>query len=479
MILRAVDKKVSSVMERLFCFVPHLWCLVVGVSLFQLAQLLNIDAHNAQRIVQLGLFGFSLFIALLAVLCSDSAISNSPRFSNSNAGLLVVASMMTIVGIVGSLIGARFPVWALLDLEYLLMLLGGGWIIFLSLQKAALVHWRLLGGAVVIAMLLFSFRSFVEVLIASPFSNKLTATPAFTNIRTYANLAVIFIPLSCLALTGSPGVGRVFLVWLVNVFWVWVLVLTEARAALLALGVGVGWVALRYGRSGLVALAGALSVLFVSSLIYLLVPVLEADGWVRDITSSSGRWELWSLSWRYFVDSFPFGIGGMMFAADGRLAHASPHNVFFTLMAEWGALVVAGGVLFFSFLIQQSRRNPKGESPSAKVMIPVVWAVIAGFVNAQFSGAHIGSFSSMALILAFGAYSALRFPAHLSQKERPIRGLPTRLILIILFCIWGHASFLSYKLHIISEDRRGTCLELASGKLYPRIWVQGRLDCGL
>ncbi|WP_273166365.1 O-antigen ligase family protein [Marinobacter sp.] len=325
-------------------------------------------------------------------------------------------------------------------------------------------------------MLLFSFRSFLEVLIAYPFSNKLTVTPAFGNIRAFANLAVVLIPLSWLVLVNNPRVETKVLAWSVNLFWVWVLVLTEARSGLLSLGVGILWVAFKYGRPGRAAFVVFLSVLFTSLLIYIFVPVLSVDGWTRDVTSSSGRWELWSWSWVYFFDSFPFGIGGMMFAADGRLAHASPHNLLLTLMAEWGALVLVGGALFLVVLVKAFRSELSGRSVSVRVRIPVVWAVIAGVVNAQFSGAHIGSFSSIALILAFGAYFAVRIPASMSELPNKLKS--NRLLLIVLVCLWAHASFLGYQLYGFSEESRASCAKESSGTLYPRVWVQGRLDCG-
>ncbi len=235
-------------------------------------------------------------------------------------------------------------------------------------------NWEWIGRLIVLVMWLYSLRTFIEIFISFPFSDKLTVTPGFTNIRMYADLAVVIIPLSWLALVNNSGIINRASLWLVNVFWMWILVLTEARSGILSLSIAVSWVAFRYSSIGRQVFGIFLSILFVSVVFYILLPVMSVDGWSRDVTSSSGRILLWELSWQYFQDSFPFGIGGMMFAADGRLDVASPHNIFFVLLAEWGGVFILGLVLMVSLIVMNLLNSQnKQEGISYNIRVPVVF----------------------------------------------------------------------------------------------------------
>ncbi len=126
-------EKASSLLKRLFCVLPHLWIVVVGVSLFQLALLPHIEAYDIQRYVQFGLFWVSLL--LFCFFCYSCEVSGSAaplfRFSvGTKKGLFLVSIAMMFIGVLVSLLQAKMPIWALLDFEYSLIIIGMTWILF-------------------------------------------------------------------------------------------------------------------------------------------------------------------------------------------------------------------------------------------------------------------------------------------------------------------------------------------------------------
>lgn len=469
--------KASPLAERLFCGIPHIWMGILAIALFQATLMPNVDTYNFQRYVQFFIFGISLVLSVYFFFKAKFALTIFPFSIEANKRTFLFAFFAILIGALGSVVKARLPIWAILDLEYWLLIATMICVLSTSFRLLSLKSWQYFGVTILVVIFLYAVRSLLEILILFPFSSRLTVTPGFANIRLYSDVAVVLLPLSWLALVKNPTLKVKVAVWLCNVFLVWILMLTEARSGLLSLGMAVVFGVFRYIKYRRLILGVSLSV-FVSSLfIYFVVPVLSNGSWVRDVTSSNGRWELWGLSSSYFFDSFPFGIGGMMFAADGRLGVASPHNLIFTLMAEWGALFLAGLVVILLALGKKIAPvvEPKDEWCQI-VRIPVTLATIAGGVNLLFAGAQIAPFSSLCLILACGAYISLQFRGDGANRQQARNG---RLLLIGMLGIFAHASYLGYELHEISEQSRPVCVELANGVLFPRFWVQGRLDCGI
>lgn len=434
----------------------------------------NLETYNIQRYIQFGLFGLSL---LLIIFSGFKPALNWRNLldSRKKVVLSVVAVTAIVVGAIISTYRASQPVWSLLDLEYWLLILGMTWLVYMSFQHSTPKIWLSFGQLVVFSMFLYSLRSLLEVLISVPFSDRLTATPGFANIRSYADLAVVFIPFSWLALTPSSRAVTKLAVWLINVSWLWILVVTEARSGLLSLVIGVAWVAVRHGKCGRNVMFFFGLALFVSLCISFLAPVMSVGGWTRDITSSSGRWELWERSLMYFVDGFPFGIGGMMFAADGTVGVATPHNLILTVMAEWGGLVVLGITLVALLVRLRCLSETRAPQMPAGVRVPITVAALAAIVNVQFAASHSWPFSSIALILACGAYLSTRLMVSGPAAGRVGSG---RIVIWVLVFVFLHASFLGYELHQFAEESRAGCVDITGGILFPRFWIQGRLDCG-
>lgn len=469
-------RKASSLVERLFTYVPHFCVIVLATTLFANALIAPADTYNYQRFVQFLLFFLSSVMTLLAFW----SVTLDPRlfvFVIPRDRYVSVACLAAIaIGLAGSLSLSKLPVWSILDLEYWLIGLGMTWSTLLSFRQFEERHWQRFGLACLLLMILFFVRSAINVSISVPFTNLLTATPGFANIRLFADLAVVIIPLSWLVLSDKAGLSLRALVLSMSIYWGWILLLTEARSGLLSLFVAAFWVFLFHGKTGRCAFFIYLFVTSISFLLLMFLPVLSVDGWARDVTSSSGRWSLWALSLQYFAESFPFGIGGMMFAADGRLLISSPHNVILVLLAEWGILVVSGILAFM--LLSLRRRTVVWHKEMylnvEAIRTPVVISAVAGSVNLMFSGAQIAPFSSLVLILSYGALLAIYFPS--IKRESSSRFLGA-LLSVSLLVICFHASWLGYELYGISESNREACYEAAE-VFSPRFWVQGRLDCG-
>ncbi|WP_199457193.1 MULTISPECIES: O-antigen ligase family protein [unclassified Marinobacter] len=472
-----VSQKASLFMKGLFTYIPHFCVIVLAITLFSNALIAPADTYNYQRFIQFLLFLTCFVVTLLAFL----SLKLDPRlfvFVVSRDRCVAVACLAAItIGLAGSLSLSKFPVWSMLDLEYWLIGLGMTWSTLLSIRQFEIVHWQRLGLVCLLLMTLFFIRSMIDISISVPFTNLLTATPGVANIRLFSDLAVVIMPLSWLALSGRSGPGLRFLVLIMSIYWAWILLLTEARSGLVSLFIAVSWVFLLHGKAGRWAFCIYLFIIATSFALLLSLPVLSVDGWTRDVTSSSGRWSLWALSLKYFAESFPFGIGGMMFAADGRPVISSPHNIILILMAEWGALVVAGILTLLLVSLRQGSLEWRSRVPFyiGVVRTPVVIGTVAGSVNLMFSGAQIAPFSSLVLVLSYGALLAIYFPSRRKEKSGGIFGT---VLSIGLLVICFHASWLGYELYEISEANRQVCYE-ATEVFSPRFWVQGRLDCGV
>lgn len=466
-----LSQKTSTSWWRSFVFFPHIFVFVIGFALAYLSVWPNLETYNLQRFLQSALFLISALLFL----------SELPRVLDSRLVVLTAGigskilwvMLLVVLGAVGSILNSHNFQWALLDLEYLILCLFMVWFVAVALVNADKSSWGLMGCLALALMTLYAFRSALDIWIFAPLLNRLDATPGFANIRLFSDVAVVMIPLSWLAITQSLRFWTKFLLWAANIFWVWLLVVTEARSGLLSLTVAVCWVTFRYGVHGRKTLLVALLLVLVAVSFYMAVPVMAADGWQRDITSSSGRWELWQLAIQCFLNFFPFGAGGMAFAADGRAGVASPHNLILVLLAEWGFLFCVGLaiVLFQLWKRYWVGRRYSTDSVEIGVRIPVTIAAIAATVNTLFAGSHIAPFSALCLILAWGSYVAINF------STTDIRPRFLWVVPILFIALWLHVAWLGYSLYQVSEGSRAACQE-EQNMLYPRFWIQGRLDCG-
>lgn len=425
-----------------------------------------LDTYDVQRFVQLALFGGGIVL----FLCVGRDFSSLSVRGTEKTVLLCSLLCMTI-GAMGSISISPFPFWSLLDLLYQLHLVGVGLILFFAFRSMDEMAWHSFGGCVVLLMGGYALYAVLEIVIAAPMLTPLAATPGFSNIRMFSDVAVVLLPLSWLAI--NKNILLRMCVWGCGIVWFWLLIITEGRSGILSLLIAAVWVCILYGALGRKALARLLVMAALAAAIYIFLPVMATNdglGWHRDISSSSGRLELWLLSWHNFIAEFPYGIGGMMFAADGRSDVAHPHNIIFIIMAEWGGLFLFGVLLAMLVVFCRAIKQRK----ERRMRMPVAMAAVAAGVNIMFSGAQSAPFSAVCLVLVWGGYMATVFPESQNQEDAVnVEGWTVLLLFIWLIICW-----MGYSLYGYSKETRLTCLQ-ENGVVYPRFWAQGRLDCGL
>ena len=465
MALRLNEKKGSFERKGLFIFFPHLVVLLITLAQTQIIRLFPLDSYNVQRWVQLVLFGVVFFAGCF--------LKSRVVFGGGRDRIIVGGGIaLLLLGASASILRSAFPIWSLLDFFYLLLLGGMTGAFFVAFCLQGEEGWSLFGASVGIFMGGYSVFAILEVGIANPITLRITATPGFSNIRLFSDIAVVLIPLSWLAL--GRGLGWRLYLWIVGGVWFWLLLLTEARSGILSLFVGVAWVALFYKSEGKASFLRLLILGLVTFVYYYVFPVFSPEGelgWNRDLSSSSGRWELWLLSLQYFYEEFPYGIGGMMFAADGRYGVASPHNIIMVLLAEWGGLAFLGMLFIFFVVVFRARKRDEHRVLCA----PVTVAAVASGINLMFAGAQIAPFSAIFLTLAWGGYLSTVFPGHVRGAGKA--GIAVRSVAGAGLLVWSVVLGLAYGLYGYSEKTRASCDE-ERGVLFPRFWVQGRLDCG-
>ncbi len=348
------------------------------------------------------------------------------------------------------------------------------------------VVWQVLGGLVMLGCAVYGFKALDAIYWRREFLEARDVTPGLPNIRLFSDIAAGLMPLALLYITARRSPSRVAALLSLPPLAVWwyLLFLTEGRAGILALTCAMGVALLLFGRQARFPVA----TLFVAALIGLLGwwiynPLMgerAESPFRRDLTSSSGRLDLWADALRYSIENFPVGIGPMMFAGDGHIRSASAHNLFLNTAAEWGlplalllmALVVKGCLV----IVKRARAMPEADKP---LYACLVMAFVGVMVNVQFSGAHIAPLSSLVMVLAIGLVFGYRHSAQpaLATSSGPVP-LGAKLLWGFVLACMIYLVVAGWALYELSVASTQVCMqEIGRAYLYPRFWAQGRLEC--
>ncbi|SDJ64804.1 O-antigen ligase family protein [Billgrantia gudaonensis] len=313
-------------------------------------------------------------------------------------------------------------------------------------------------------------------------------TPGLPNVRLFSDIAAGLMPLALLYVTARSVPSRVAALLCLPPLAVWwyLLFVTEARAGILALVSAMAVAVWLFGRQARFPVATLSVAALVGLLGWWLYNPLLAEGaespFQRDLTTSSGRLDLWADALRYSIEHFPFGIGPMMFAGDGQIRSASAHNLFLNTAAEWGlplALLLLALVVKGCFVIaRRARTMPVGDKP---LYACLVMAFVGVMVNVQFSGAHIAPLSSLVMVLAIGLVFGHRHSG-LPPPKKPAGSPPwpvaAKVLGALLVVCMVYLAVAGWELYELSVASTRVCMQEAGrAYLYPRFWAQGRLEC--
>ncbi|MEQ5801985.1 O-antigen ligase family protein [Halomonas sp. H10-9-1] len=446
-------------------------------------QLGSASLYPLQRVVQLATLGLVLPIGGLVLLRAfePARLLRLParlRWTLSVAAVLMAAALVL----------APHAGVALLELGYLMLLSVAGSLLAASSNNLPRLAWAALGGLLTLFLLLYSVFAADHLHLVWPFANRHDFGPGFANVRFFADVAVGVMPLALLYAVARrrPSAVAAFLCVIPLTFWWWLLWVSESRAALLGLIAGAAVALFLFGRAArwpltMLAISGALGLVGW----WFLNPIGGGgsgaeQAFVRDITSSSGRLDLWRDALRYSLGHFPLGIGPMGFAGDGNLRSAHAHNFFLNTAAEWGlplALLLLALLLYGCWVIvRRARAMPEGDKP---IYACLVIAFVGVVVNAQFAGSHIIPLSSLVLVLSIGLVFGYR-PSNEAPPPIPVGPVPLRATLIwaALMLLYAYLLYAGLELYWLAEDSTATCFqEQGRAYYYPRFWAQGRLEC--
>jgi putative inorganic carbon (HCO3(-)) transporter len=244
----------------------------------------------------------------------------------------------------------------------------------------------------------------------------------FSNVRFLNHTQTALLPLIVLLSLQAPKATAMRRVWFaLAAFWWALLFVSEARATILALGAGcaAGLLARRsHARAFiqmmvLTAIAGAL----VYVLGFILLPMLagmQPIGLPSNVVArtaadpSSGRTLLWKLVLQLIAAHPWLGVGPHHFAHEGAKLGigAHPHDWLFQIAVEWGlpALMCLLGAVALGAraLVRSGKRIGEGDLHNQQILMALLTACAAIFVDGLFSGVLVMPQSQLAIVLVIG-----------------------------------------------------------------------------
>ena len=312
---------------------------------------------------------------------------------------------------------------------------------------------------------------------------------AFVNIRVFAEL--LFLVLLLLPAAAQSGRGVAWSRFVTFTAWLgWGLLLFSGTRsavialpfALLLLGLFVGRPAIAWFKRLAGQFLGGVVVylcLRVASTSFLGLPVWGGSGSMSFArASSSGRIQLWGDAWSYFLEHPWWGNGPGMFACRTTELVATPHNLVFQLLSEWGGimtLLCLGLALgLFSALVRFFRADGAALTP----LHFGLFATLAATVTASMmEGMIIGPLQQMLIVLVFGwalsVFVGEKFTAMVGQRS----GLPkllhsTALLTFMLVAVSGIRQDLDLQRELLVSPEG--VINLSYG---PRFWADGHDHC--
>lgn len=312
---------------------------------------------------------------------------------------------------------------------------------------------------------------------------------AFVNVRTFAAIQLMTLLILPAAWLRMDSVGWRRFIGVTAILWWGLLLLTGTRTALVALPFSlvllgyIGWrqplaknwlkiVALQFVGGILVFIA--LRVAFA----WFLGTSLWGEGGMSFARSSTGgRLDLWADSWRHFLDHPWLGNGPGSFACFTNELVATPHNLIFQLLSEWGIFMtlicLALALMIFVAMVRFLAVGNRVTSIHLSLFSTVVAVVVASMLD----GMIIGPLQQMLLVLMIGwtfhAFGSEKFVAVTERVSLCCKSFTVGVLALFLtLVLWGVKEDLALQRDLLISDD-GT-INLSYG---PRFWADGHDRC--
>ena len=319
----------------------------------------------------------------------------------------------------------------------------------------------------------------------------------FSNLRHLNHTQTALLPLIILLVMNAPKDGMWRKTWfLLAAFWWSLLFVTEARASIIALAAScTAAFALRRSHArkfiftmGLTASFGVI----LYGMLFILLPEMAGLSPIStplnvlDRTAanpSSNRNILWKFAWELIMAHPLLGIGPQHFAHDAAGLHtgAHPHNWPLQIAAEWGipALLCLLGAIFLGAraLVRSGARLTSNDLPNQQMLVTMLVACMAIFVDGLFSGGIVMPQSQLAIALVLGMACAwVRVQAAEQQDEStPSRAKRTAMSIVVATGLCGLLwSVMPDILHFLHSGKPTSGEHIGlPGMLWPRMWEDG------
>lgn len=448
------------------------------------------SGHDDQRCVE---FGLLALLAIFIVMRRDAA----DTIAGMNPAARLCLGAFFAIGAVSTL-HAWSPAHAVYEWSMLLLLLLAAASLATSLGRA--------GGSGLLTVLqcagaagaLYSLR--VLLLYAASLSagyqlDMQALGVGFSNIRFFNHVQTVLLPLIVLLHLQAPKRSVLRWAWFaLAAFWWALLFVSEARASILALGAGcvMALVVRRaHARSFLKAMAlAALAGGIVYVLGFILLPMLaglkpfDAAAKVMHRTAidpTSGRNELWQLSYELIAAHPWLGVGPQHFAHYGVALSfgAHPHNFVLQIAAEWGvpALMCLLGAIGIGMwgLARVGTHIARSDLPNQQILAVLLAAGTAILVDGLFSGVIVMPQSQMAILLYLGYAGGWARTLSNDTVMRSSKALHRLTACLAVAAVCGLAATVgpNFVAHALEEPLTPTELAANPKLYYPRLWKAG------
>jgi len=460
------------------CLLPLLLCIWVAFYFGYLGWKPGF-AYNAQRYFEIFLLG--------GLLCAGVILPVRFRWGRLWAGLCLTLLLIMLL-----VIGQADTHWLAVreGLQYT-ALFAAILVVAKARQHAGAVSFD---RAAYLGLVLFCFGCSLIVLEGLLLSLSIGLVDhriifgAFVNVRIFAELqflTLLFLPAASLQM-GSAGWRR-FIGLTAMLSW-GLLLLTGTRSALVVFPFALLLLGVVGGRNTL-GWFKVLAVQFVGGLLVFLflrggiAVILGASlrggegGMSFARASSSGRLDLWADAWRHFLQHPWLGNGPGEFACFTTELVATPHNLFFQLLSEWGVfmtlLCLVLALLMFVALVQRLR----GVGHNSPLHFSLFATLVTTVAASMMEGMIIAPLQQMLVVLVFG----WALHAFAQEKFTPLTGkalcrFQVKYVVVLAaflsLTVWGVKADLALQKKLLISPEG--VVNLSYG---PRFWADGHDHC--
>lgn len=442
---------------------------LLGIALCSLALfpfLMDIEAHDSQRLITIGIAGSLMVWRIWGI-----------NWSLTTYRIFIL--LMTLGWI--SVLLSPAPFWSALEVSLFMTVFILPFVLFpqvdaIFLRRFTTVIVLIQGGYIVKYL-----WNYGEVLANGYPLHALSIIDGFSNIRFYGQFLVWTIPF-CTAMLAISTHRWLRLSFGLILAFSWAMAdLSGSRSFFLAMlgsSLMVLWLTpALWKRYTIWLLATAVVGTFLYAILVLWLPVafassepqtLASYSIYRDFSDANGRWDIWLHTLKHALASPWFGLGPMLTAeVDFFKAEAHPHNYLLQWAAEWGLPFTLTLITFLSYQCWRWRVSIQ-VNPSERALLaaPVAASLGAAIVAGLFDGLAVMPVSLAYLVVMLGIAIRLQQTWHPNVPRTPL-GKP--LASLILLPTLGLTGFVFSQIPYLWENA------FTQTTPHVRFWTDGTL----